>query len=511
MLITGTLAWSSISQRATNPLEGQVQPPTVGGRIHDHFDGENKDVFAENFGETPLFVRIQLREFLEFNGVSQVGAAAERDDYHTWPVHNPIGVGADVGVNTNGIGNHVSWDMGGRILFMPTFNHRTEGTLGLQTEASGLAIDYITKDQTAAGTNDGSAGYWSVGDTVTETLYFDGGSVTRTHAARMQIIPRNDITISQGSVITMADWNALNRPVGYFWIVDEDGWAYWAQVLMPGWATSNLLDAINVNMPNNVDWNYEIHVIGEFATREGLADWRNSEISSFGMPSERAEDFLSMFDNVLDDISNLDVRDRFFDEAGFVWQILRIETNGDILVILNEPIGSYAWNPARSFVTYNFDGPVNQRLRSFYSEIGQDMRNIARSVNIPADFRVAARYLNNHDFTHIPCSFQGMVETLPLYYPQEWDIAGDLTFGSLGISQPGIEIPYAGNVLFNLSLAEVSRYIPVTSDRQTIQSWYLRSPGNYGAHTARVAVMGDRQHTSSDFRQGMRPALWVSP
>ncbi|MCL2864394.1 MAG: hypothetical protein FWE25_02515, partial [Lachnospiraceae bacterium] len=34
MLLTGTFAWSSISQRATNPIQGTPPPIEEGGRIH---------------------------------------------------------------------------------------------------------------------------------------------------------------------------------------------------------------------------------------------------------------------------------------------------------------------------------------------------------------------------------------------------------------------------------------------------------------------------------------------
>ncbi|MCL2866113.1 MAG: DUF6273 domain-containing protein [Lachnospiraceae bacterium] len=296
MLLTGTFAWSSISQRATNPLEGT--PVEEGGRIHDHFDGSNKDVFAENFGGSPLLVRIQLREFLEFDGVSQVGTGALRDSYNTWPVHNPTGTPTNIGINTNGIGNYMSWTMGGQSTFMPTFNHQTTGNGGLQTEASGRAIDFITDGSTAAGANDGSANFWNVGEELTGTVSFNGGiSATRTHVADNTLAPRAGI--ANNGVITMAQWQALpaDNRVGNFWVIDTDGWAYWANILMPGTATSLLLDAIHPTMPNNVDWYYAIHVIGEFVTTDSRGDWAGSP---FGAPSSNAN---GLMDQVADDIT----------------------------------------------------------------------------------------------------------------------------------------------------------------------------------------------------------------
>ena len=65
MALSGTYAWLSINQRATNALEGTSDP---GGRVHDDFDGTNKDVYAENFGDSNIFARIKLSEYMESTG-----------------------------------------------------------------------------------------------------------------------------------------------------------------------------------------------------------------------------------------------------------------------------------------------------------------------------------------------------------------------------------------------------------------------------------------------------------
>lgn len=46
ILVSGTFAWQSISQLVTNEGDGKANP---GGRLHDYFNGENKDIFVENF------------------------------------------------------------------------------------------------------------------------------------------------------------------------------------------------------------------------------------------------------------------------------------------------------------------------------------------------------------------------------------------------------------------------------------------------------------------------------
>ncbi|MFR9546941.1 MAG: hypothetical protein SNJ29_15400, partial [Rikenellaceae bacterium] len=67
LLTTGTFAWQSFSQEATNKTIGRLDDP--GARLHDDFDGENKDVYVENYGVTedggkPVYVRIRLDEFM---------------------------------------------------------------------------------------------------------------------------------------------------------------------------------------------------------------------------------------------------------------------------------------------------------------------------------------------------------------------------------------------------------------------------------------------------------------
>ncbi|MBC8545221.1 hypothetical protein, partial [Bianquea renquensis] len=69
ILLTGTFAWQSISQTALNEVaETYVNP---GGRLHDDFNGVNKDVYVENFmsadeaGGVPIYARVRLDEYLE--------------------------------------------------------------------------------------------------------------------------------------------------------------------------------------------------------------------------------------------------------------------------------------------------------------------------------------------------------------------------------------------------------------------------------------------------------------
>ena len=66
ILLAGTFAWTSISQNALNEAIVDINP---GGRLHDDFNGTNKDVYVENFNTgvdaVPIFARVRLDEYME--------------------------------------------------------------------------------------------------------------------------------------------------------------------------------------------------------------------------------------------------------------------------------------------------------------------------------------------------------------------------------------------------------------------------------------------------------------
>ena len=66
LLLGGTLAWQSANQVALNEASDVINP---GGRLHDDFDGTNKDVYVENFTDPAtgddIFARIRLEEYFE--------------------------------------------------------------------------------------------------------------------------------------------------------------------------------------------------------------------------------------------------------------------------------------------------------------------------------------------------------------------------------------------------------------------------------------------------------------
>jgi len=164
-MITGTFAWSSFSQRAFNPTwdEGNY-----GGRIRDEYDGygsgdHNKDVFAENFGNRNIFVRVRLSEFLAIDGDGVLDM--DRNDVSTWAVYcsedddvfTPR-AGTDIAVlhgdEPDGYG--ISWTLGHNETkyFMPTFNQAIQRATDIGGDVPELFADvdaYLFSEATGRG------------------------------------------------------------------------------------------------------------------------------------------------------------------------------------------------------------------------------------------------------------------------------------------------------------------------------------------------------------------------
>ncbi|MCL2864879.1 MAG: DUF6273 domain-containing protein [Lachnospiraceae bacterium] len=337
MLIGGTLAWTSIFQAADNIIVGEREPydpGNPGGRLHDDFDGENKDVYAENFGDVPIMVRIRLHETLIVDGTTIVNNSPNIPSQHVCPIHSecacnrgdlPIPAPGLPGSGNAAVRPYFTWVMGGEKAHMPT-NNRDSDCLASNT--SGEGVDQVTNGQTAPSRwvpevdgsgniigfeeveNDGSHDFWTAGETTfavnpaTITVAWVGGIFNPSLVpdeliltARATLSPMADIP--NGGVITMQEWRLLpaNQQVGDFWVVDADGWAYWANLLQPGESTSLLLDRVNaVNSPDGDIWIYTITPIAEFSTRTSWHDNGEGQTwfdSPHGAPSRVAVDLIA--------------------------------------------------------------------------------------------------------------------------------------------------------------------------------------------------------------------------
>ncbi len=290
LVLGGTFAWTSISQQAQNEAAGIVN---VGGRLHDDFNGTNKDVYVENFtdplnGGQPIYARVMLTEYMEVgqdaggtddgDGVTEVAPVIEGalfDDETTWKPFVPGSI-TETAITcadcdeANGlctIHNHWKWTVGGSTVFMPTFNKDKDS---LQADINGT---YHGTDDTDKIYYDDYETYFE-GQTVDGTAYYDDDTDTEENTSEGQYRTAEETHTAKqtatATIMTMQEWIDSGSQPGNYWVYDTDGWAYWANPIMPGESTGLLLDGIEMFKNPGEKCYYSINVVGQFAT---VGDW----------------------------------------------------------------------------------------------------------------------------------------------------------------------------------------------------------------------------------------------
>ena len=265
ILITGTFAWINVFQSKTNEFSGEYSPP--GGTLHDDFCNPNKHVYIENWGGIPLIVRIRLDEFMEIgegaglkgpidNNGSWTGtnnpnnfaqsliAGANINDKTTWKPHIPHDANDPTVCKPGNPGFHDywGWQMGGQKYYkMAPFNQRE-------------SLAYV--------------------DTNNNEYFGTGGDIKQTLNA---------------TVLTMQAWISMGSPLGEYWVIDTDGWAYWADYLMPGTATGLLLKKVTLENDPEESYYYAINVLAQMATKNKSGSTDNGTYGNY-------EDFFNNFD-----------------------------------------------------------------------------------------------------------------------------------------------------------------------------------------------------------------------
>ena len=292
----GTFAWQSISQQALNETMATVNP---GGRLHDDFNGRNKNVYVENFTKpdedgTTIYARVRLDEYMEIgkgagstegdrSGITVIGTG-ELDDVSTWTTRLP-------GENET-FGQYWDWAMGGQGVYMPTFNMNKDslkadvnGTYDA-TDGTNHYIDYVE---------------YAVGDTKTGDEIYDADTndideEQPVEDVNINTVPSQEHTAKQTGtavVITMQQWiDEYNMEPGEYWVWDTDGWAYWAQGIDAGETTGLLLDEIIHSNPPSDSWYYGINVVGQFVTADDIGFLKNTgfyDTEAGSLPTAAAE------------------------------------------------------------------------------------------------------------------------------------------------------------------------------------------------------------------------------
>lgn len=316
----GTLAWQSINQQALNEAAATLNP---GGRLHDDFDGSNKDVYVENFtgvdDGTPIFARVRLDEYMEIgngagtdrnlapdapltaSGLTVVGQGSVINDKTTWVTRTPTGGLADEAGEV-----YWAWDTdGGQTVYMPTFNKNKDS---LQADINGT---YDGQEGTDVPYDDYVT--YTEGQQVTaDATYDDDNNDIEDEGTRLENETHTAKTTINGTVITMDEWverweayQEIQDPteedtaqvMGDFWVWDDDGWAYWANAIEPDTATGLLLDGIELVNPPSDSYYYGINVVGQFVTADDIGFLNGTgfyDRTAGRLPSSEAEDLLEL-------------------------------------------------------------------------------------------------------------------------------------------------------------------------------------------------------------------------
>jgi len=259
LAVAGTFAWTNFNSQALNEWMGSgvgLGAAGPGGTLHDYHEenGEDKQIFVENWGNENLFVRIRLQEYMELGSGAGLKALNQNaseivhnplnlaeplipgtniDDLDTWIPHTPAGSE----VNDCGLEFHDfwSWEMGGQIYYFPApEGYRENKSFVFQTSPAGLTADSVNNE---------------------------GVQARQTRFAE---------------VLTMAQWIDNGSTIGDYWVIDTDGWAYWAAPLTPGDATGLLINRVTRIAQPEKDYFYGINVVAQMATKD-LDDFDNFE------------------------------------------------------------------------------------------------------------------------------------------------------------------------------------------------------------------------------------------
>jgi hypothetical protein len=422
LALSGTFAWVSLGERVMNRAGGEPGP--AGGRLHDDFEKvdtsdwsegftANKDIYAENFETAAndgrdIFVRLKLYEYLEIGeGALQEPLmddpnnpgtlidnpaytervakslidGAMREDVETWAPRVP---GIDIA--SDQFRNRWNWTQGGSKTFMPTFNkdnHSQEadikgdaldlnalsGNEPVNTTRPGEANAYATE----AGLHD----YFETNATHTAPeKYWDeeadngaGGTGAHAIAPAGEEATHTSTPTIDGGVITMEQWKQAphsSKP-GNFWVVDTDGWCYWANPLAPETATGLLLNSITLQGEPDDEWFYAIYVKSQMAT---AGDW-TAEGEGGGFyaeageePSEDAQNLLNIITGRLPKVVAI-----YLDKT-----LAAVNVDGTLSLSVVDVVLENTNDPAYKAVTWSINPSVGTRFSSngVFTPSGQD-------------------------------------------------------------------------------------------------------------------------------------------
>ena len=524
-LIGGTFAFIAFNQQVINDRANDIAT-NVTGRVHDYYnrDTGNKDVFVENYGHdvaaNPVMVRIRLSEYMEIQRQGEdyptpLVDTAQRENINTWTTYLPEegNINQRRGEDSSQFNRYSNLTFGREGTapwYMPTFNR---DLADLRSAAAGHARDYIqgggaTDAETDGRTHpgDGTENYWQEGQSYDNSDGDWPGEAIEQDTKQHLQEDRPPMTIEQ--------WNTLSirNRVGNYWVIDHNtGWAYWANLLEQGQATSYLLDAANmtdevVTSIVNGSYYYAIHVDSQAISSVNMD--RFLEEDTQGNHDTRLAAFLEGVKNGFYGDGNPPANEnnnpsefqfhlmspgRLFRMWGHEFRYLENMGDGYHMIIRNETIGGANWND------------LDNVLTSWYTNDVVTTVPAIRAQREPYIAPVASSFPTTGTTAFVPWEGPDRADDGTIPNLSNWSVPyGDRT----------VVVPNGVRRAFALSVADVNHLTAIGSfssvaDRGTGANWWLRTPNNptFGWRVTTAGVWGRSNYSTPG--TAVRPALII--
>ncbi|MDR3344143.1 MAG: BsaA family SipW-dependent biofilm matrix protein [Oscillospiraceae bacterium] len=275
-MITGSWAWWDSSQHKTNEMEGNKtvarQDVVLAEDFEEPDDWEpgqelTKKISAKNTGEGSLFVRIQLKEFMERSHIEYAYTAerlatdedgsfiagATEADLKAWLDSR------NVNYSDGDIKQYQAYGDADTKYYLATNAntniHGRDGKFMMLSYTEGAPESLVPGVVRSAYTNTDDHVLHPTGECLyTPHLWSDAGIAADPFHEFVQW--------NMGSpLVKLSDWDGKPAAV---WILDDtsaEGWVYWGQAIAPGSSTAQLLNSVTLlARPGDGKFYYALHV-----------------------------------------------------------------------------------------------------------------------------------------------------------------------------------------------------------------------------------------------------------
>ncbi|MCL2491702.1 MAG: hypothetical protein FWE87_03000 [Coriobacteriia bacterium] len=334
LLLMGTFALVLPAQHGSNEFLGRGEADIPSVKLVDTFDPANavdwqvgtnidKRVSVLNDGEVPVYVKIQLKEYMDIKPL-------EATQFTYWQTVPGSGIPTSVGAGEKPSLFAIVDDPAKGEVFV-VYNAPADASVGsvkayfqslgyvanevayFTEAANGQTGWFVVSEKGDINGQYGRYAYAEITGTVEGTAQIIGnvaradcdhydahdsdhecdeckydirkmnlsGGIDTTSQAFMQYIS----WILGADVVYINDWTG---EAGDFWIIDVDGWVYWGNVLEPGDSTSAFMEKVALNIQPDGNFYYVIHIDMEACT-DPRRDWgmqNNVDILEAWQPGE---------------------------------------------------------------------------------------------------------------------------------------------------------------------------------------------------------------------------------